>query len=286
VQPVAGTAAATTAADLAAAGARARPHTLLDDDLASRPKRPKQRVPKDMGPEEIADRIVATLLRGSGPILLSVPGTLSDAWQSSMLTISRAFVRQANGPVSVASIPYANGVVDVVRRFLGRVPEPSENVLAHVLRKLRAAAPHRPILLTGESQGAWFIADTLRADPQLAAAVTRVAVFATPGFVRLPEAVGSARLGASLLPGTAAGGSGVLDVRHTDDIVPSLFNRLHPRLLAPWVQSLTSGRGMQYPPHHYDWHGEEAARFLLTGIRPEEPAVHESTTHPMRPKRY
>ncbi|MCB0880041.1 MAG: hypothetical protein KDC46_13805, partial [Thermoleophilia bacterium] len=246
-----------------------------------RPEEPRARMPKDMSPNEIADRIVAKLLQGSGPILLCVPGTLGGAYESSMLAIAREFVHQAQGPVSVASIPYPNGVLDVATRYFGIGTEEAKNVLALVLQRLVAAAPGRPILLTGESQGAWLISDTLRDDPKLAAAVTRVAIFAKPGFVHMPTAIGSARLGASLLPATVANGSSVIEYRHTDDIVPSLFSRLRPGVFTPYLDSLLHGRGLEYPPHHYDWHGEEAARFLLTGAAPTSPLVHRSSSHPM-----
>lgn len=242
-------------------------------------------MPAGMSPSEVADRIVAKLLEGSGPILLCVPGTLGQTYQSSMLAVARSFIRQAGTPVSVASIPYRNGILDVVTRFVGAGEGSDQNVLALVLRKLHAAAPHRPILLTGESQGAWLIADTLRDDPQLAAAVTRIALFAKPGFVDLPASIGHARNGAAMLPGTASGVHGILEYRHTDDIVPSLFSRLHPGVLTPYLESLRTGRGLEYRPHHYDFHGEEAARWLLRAQQPDAPEVHRSTTHPMRAER-
>lgn len=284
VQPVPGTEAAARAAELALKLAKqsagARPHIVLDPDLASRPKEPKQGVPTSMSAGEVADRIVATLLQGSGPILLVVPGTLGTLYQTSMLATARAFARQSTGPASIAAIPYPNGVFDVVTRALKIGLDPDQNVLAHVIKKLRAAAPHRPILLAGESQGAWLIADTLRQDPSLAAAVTRVALMAKPGFVKLPASIGTARLGASMLPGTADGIDGIVEFRHTDDIVPSLFGRLRPQVFSGYVTSILAGRGLEYLPHHYDWHDEEAARWLLDGIRPERDTVHESGTHP------
>ncbi|MCW2926328.1 MAG: hypothetical protein JWM86_296, partial [Thermoleophilia bacterium] len=274
--------AAERAAAAAAAAATRRPHVLLDPDLASRTDAPKAGMP-DMPAEEIADRIVATLLQGSGPILLCVPGTLGAAYQTTMLSVARAVVRSIGGPVSVASIPYPNGIKDVVTRFFHIGTEPAHNVLAHVLRKLHAAAPQRPILLTGESQGAWLIADTLREDPTLAAAVTRIAMFAKPGFVTLPPSIGSARDGAALLAATPGGSDGILQFVHTDDIVPSLFRRLGPHVLAGYVRGfgeLLAGGQFGYSPHHYDAHGMEAARWLLLGQRPAADPVHESGTHP------
>lgn len=288
VSPVEGTEAERQAREAAERAAKARPHVLLDQDLASRATEPKAGMPDGMSPAEIADRIVAKLLQGSGPILLCVPGTLGASYQSSMLAAARAFVQAAQGPVSVASIPYPNGVVDVVTRFFGIGTDMDENVLALVLRRLRAAAPHRPILLTGESQGAWLIAETLRRDPALAAAVTRVAMFAKPGFVDLPDGIGSARAGAALLRAAPDAPTGILEFRHVDDIVPSLFAQLHPRVLGGFVQGLRdklAGGEFGYRPHHYDWHGMEAARWLLLGERPGADPEHASGTHPQRPER-
>ncbi len=284
VQPVAGTESAARAAEAAAKLAKqaagARPHVVLDPDLATRPKEPKQGLPPNMPASEVADRIVAKLLQGSGPILLVVPGTLGTLYQTSMLATARAFARHSKGPTSIAAIPYPNGVADVVTRAFRLGIGPDQNVLAHVIKKLRAAAPHRPILLAGESQGAWLIADTLEQDPSLAAAVTRVALMAKPGFVKLPSSIGTARLGASMLPGNTDGVDGIVEFRHTDDIVPSLFSRLRPQVLSGYVTSLLAGKGFEYLPHHYDWHDQEAARWLLDGIRPERDTVHASDTHP------
>ena len=287
VQPVPGTEAAARAAEqatrAAARAATARPHIVLDPDLASRPPEPRRGIPAGMSPAEVADQIVATVVQGAGPILLVVPGTLGTHYQTSMLAAARRFARDASGPTSIASIPYPNGIVDIATRTLRIGIGPEQNVLALVLRRLRDAAPHRPILLAGESQGAWLIADTLRQDASLAAAVTRVLMFAKPGFVALPASIGSARTGASLLPANASGVDGVLEFRHTDDIVPSLFTRLRPRVLGGFfamVVSALAGGSPGYTPHHYDWHDAEGARWLLEGIAPELDTVHESTTHP------
>ncbi len=284
MQPVAGTAAAQRATEQAAKAASktaaARPHIVLDPDLASRPKEPKQGMPPGMTASEVADRIVAKVLEGSGPILLMVPGTLGTLYQTSMLATARAVARTSKGPVSIAAIPYPNGVVDCVTRVLQIGIGPEQNVLAHVIKKLRAVAPDRPILLAGESQGAWMISDTLQQDPSLAAAITRVVLFAKPGFVKLPPSIGAARLGAAMLPPNISGVDGILEFRHTDDIVPSLFGHLGPHVLKGWVDSLKAGRGFEYLPHHYDWHDDEAARFLLDGIRPDAPTIHESGAHP------
>jgi hypothetical protein len=263
-------------------GSHARPHKLLDPDLEHRPAGPHDRVPAGMSVAEAADRIVAKLLQGSGPILLCVPGTLGGAYETSMLALARAFVRTAGGPVSVSSIPYPNGAIDCVTRYLHIGTGEDQNLLAQVLKRLRQLAPQRPVVLAGESQGAWLIADTLNADPTLAAMVSRVVTFALPGFVHMPASIGSARQGAATLRG---GATGDVEYRHTDDIVPSLFGRLHPGVFTPYLQSLLAGRGLAYPPHHYDWHGEEAARWLALGERPTSSLVHASTDHPPHPER-
>lgn len=234
-----------------------------------------------MSPREIADRILASLLAGQGPILLCVPGTLGAPWQSSMLATARAFVQQANGPVSIASLPYPNGIANVILRFLHIGTDQQRNVLALVLAGLREHAGGRPVLLAGESQGAWLIAETLRHDPTLAAAVTRVALFAKPGFVRMPDSVGTARSGAGMLPGSSAGDRGVVEWRHVDDVVPSLFHRLGPAVAGGYLDAIAgwmSTGEYEYPPHHYDMHGAEAARWLLLGSRPAQPA-HHSRVH-------
>ncbi|MEO6867678.1 MAG: hypothetical protein ABI200_06625 [Gaiellales bacterium] len=275
VQPVPGTDAARRAEQERAAAAARRPHVLLDPDLASRPTDPAGGLPAGMSAEEIADRIVATLLQGSGPILLCVPGTRGATYETSMLATARSFVKRAGGPVSVASIPYRNGIRDIATRMLHIGTGADDNVLAHVIRKLHAAAPERSILLTGESQGAWLIADTLCADPSLAAAVTRIAMFAKPGFVQVPDTIGSARLGA-----------GILEFRHTDDIVPSLFNRLNLMVLQGWIDTLGEWRrsgSFGYAPHHYDAHAGEAAEFLLRDAAPASDPAHHSSTHPTHP---
>jgi hypothetical protein len=281
VQPVPGTEAARQAAEQAAKHAHDRPHVLLDPDVATRPKGPKVGMVPGMSADEMAGRIVAKLLEGTGPILLCVPGTLGSAYETSMLAIARAFVQQAPGSVSVASIPYPNGAIDCVTRFFHIGTQPDRNVLALVLKRLRVAAPGRPVLLTGESQGAWLIADTLREDPELAAGVSRIAIFAKPGFVKMPASIGSAHVGAAMLhaPETV----GVLEYRHTDDIVPSLFGRLGAEVLQGELEALAGWRktgSYEYPPHHYDPHGADAARWLLEGIRPTAPTVHSSKVHP------
>jgi hypothetical protein len=281
VEPVPGTPAAQAAAEAAERAAKQRPHVLLDPDLASRPPEPKVGMPKGMDPGEIADRIVAQLLKGTGPILLCVPGTLGASFESSMLATARAFVSAADRSVSVASVPYPNGIPDVVTRFFHIGTQMDRNVLALVLKKLRTAAPNRPVLLAGESQGAWLIAETLREDPSLAAYVTRIALFAKPGFVKLPDGIGSARTGAGLLAAPAAP-TGILEYRHIDDIVPSLFNRLGIEVIKGELAALAEWRRTgeyEYPPHHYDPHGMEAARWLLLGERPTAPTVHHSRVH-------
>lgn len=226
---------------------------------------------------EIADRIIAQLLAPgqSGPILLCMPGTASGPFQSTILAVVKAMRAQLSGPMSIASIPYPNGVLDVITRFLGIGSGVDQSILALVIRRLHKYAPNRPILIVSESQGSWVVAHDLRTDPTLAAAVTRVASFSRPDFAHLPDAVGQAHAGRNLLPGSP----GIQDWVHTDDIVPALFNRLGPQVLQGYAIGLAHrmhGGEFGYAPHHYEAHGAEAARWLLTGVRPANP-VHPSS---------
>ncbi len=251
-----------------------RAHHVVDPDIAHRPSDPHDRVPDGMSVAEAADRIVATLLQGSGPILLCVPGTTGGAFEFSMLSVARAFVALAPGSVSVSSIPYRNGPVDCVTRLLRIGTSERENLLAQVLLRLHERAPNRPIVLAGESQGAWLIDDTLRENQTLAAIVSRVVLFATPGFVAKPTGVGAARQGAQLLGGDA---TGIVEYRHTDDIVPNLFANVRLGVITPLLDALLSGGGVEHLPHYYGSHGDEAARWLLFGQRPTTPLDHPST---------
>jgi hypothetical protein len=246
-----------------------RPHILLDPNLETRPAEAKTRLP-NASANEIADQIVASITRGTGPILLCVPGTLGAAFESSMLSTARAFIRQAGGPVSIVSVPYPNSVLDVGKRFLQIGVDQSQNVLALILEKLKAVAPHRKVFLAGESQGSWLISETLRARPDLGTKVERVALFAKPGFVKLPYAIGNAATGARLI-----------EWRHTDDVVQGLFNRFNKQIVSGFVsaiQGLRETGEYEYPPHHYEAHGPSAASWLLAAKRPPS-VVHESTVH-------
>lgn len=231
-----------------------------------------------LSPREQADRIIASILAGGseGPVLLCMPGTLGAAWQSSMLETAREAVRRWNGrgPLAVVSIPYNNGISDVVKRFVGIGTSETSSVLAMVIRGVHRMAPHRPILLAGESQGSWVIGHDLE-DPELAAAVTRVALFSKPGFQKAPASVGGAAAGASLLPGAP----GLVEWRHTDDIVPSLFSRIGAKVLGGYVTAfirMSMNGDFEYIPHHYDAHGAEAAAYLLDGIMPTNLVHHSS----------
>lgn len=249
----------------------------VDDATAAR-----RMAPAGLTNREQADRILAVLLKATGPVLLCMPGTLGGPWQSSMYETARAAVRQYRGPISAVSIPYNNGILDIGRRLLGIGLNERDSVLAMVIRGLHSANPGRPILVAGESQGAWAIAHDLQ-DPELAAAVTRVVLFAKPGFQALPSISGhgafggakaSARAGAAMLPGTR----GVVEFRHTDDIVPALFRHFGFNVLKGYVDGVRralSHQSFQYVPHHYEAHGQEAASYLLTGRRPAR-LVHPS----------
>lgn len=247
-------------------------HVLLGDVVDPAPT--SSAGPGGLSPSEQANRILASLLPGDGPVLLCLPGTTGAAFQSSMLTTARSFLAEMRGrPAAVVSIPYRNGIGNAVGRFFGVGTRRSQSVLALVIRGLQRHAPHRPILIVGESQGAWLAAQDLH-DPVLAGAVTRVVLFAKPGFQQLPVPIGEAVWGASMLPGP----TGLLEVRHVDDIVPSLFWRLGMPVARSYVDSFRAwGQTGEYdyPPHHYGAHGAEAAAFLARGVRPARP-VHDS----------
>jgi hypothetical protein len=231
-------------------------------------------------PREQADHILASLLAGSGPIVLGVAGTIGNAWEHAVLTTARSIMAQWHGAISFASIPYHNGVFDNVKRFFGAESDPDQNVLAMVIDGLRRNAPGRPILIVSESQGSWMVAKTLE-DPVLAGAVTRAMLFSTPGFQRQPTGVGQAAAGAATLPGP----TGVATIEHVDDIVPSLFSRLGGAVLHGYVQAFSGWlhtHDFQYVPHHYEAHGDAAAAWLLRGERPSSPR-HPSGDDPAPP---
>jgi hypothetical protein len=230
--------------------------------------------PADMSPQDEAAAILKVVLASTGPVLLCMPGTDGPAWESSMYETARAAVRMYHGQMVAVSIPYHNAVKDVIRRFFHIGTSSKDSVLALVISGIHAAQPNRPILLAGESQGSWVIGHDLQ-DPQLAADVTRVAVFAKPGFQQAPAAVGAAAAGAHLLPGRP----GYIEFRHTDDIVPSLFAHLGLDVLGGYVMAIRrwfQTGNFEYTPHHYDMHGPEAANYLLNGVMPAS-LVHSST---------
>lgn len=252
-----------------------RPHALLDE--TRRPPETPSAGALGTGAtaSQIADRILATLLNASGPVLLCMPGTLGPAWQSSVYETAREVAREyANrGAVSIVSIPYKNGVPDAIGRAIGIGTNSSGSVLALVIRGLHRYAPNRPILVVGESQGSWVAAHDLE-DPELAAMVTRVALFAKPGVQGDPAPIGGATSGARLLGGSP----GFIEFRHTDDIVPSLITRLSREVARGYqlaVRRWAATRDFEYTPHHYDMHGTEAAAYLLHGTAPVRP-VHLS----------
>ncbi|MBC7460207.1 MAG: hypothetical protein H7287_02490 [Thermoleophilia bacterium] len=255
-----------------------RPNILLDPDLMTRPLDQDRGIP-NMPVYEIADRICAELLRGTGPIVICMPGTSGGGYQTAMLATAREMIRLAGGnSMSFTSLPYPNQPIDLVKRFLGLSGGNDDCVLYQVLLRLKKFAGDRPIYLTGESLGAWYIADVLRTNPDLAAVVTRVALFAKPDFVReVPSAVlGSAHRGARMLRATGApnavSATGIVEFRHTDDIVANLFDRLGLDVLKSEFSAV--GRWIKtghytYPPHHYEVHGTDAARWLYLGERPK-----------------
>ena len=224
-------------------------------------------------PREQADRILATILNAEGPIVLCMPGTLGPAWQSSIYETARlmAHENEGKGPMTFVSIPYNNSVFDVVKRALRIGTNPQRSTLALVLEGIRKYGKRRPVYLIGESQGSWVIAHDLQ-NPRLARVVTRAVLFAKPGFQKAPDAVGPTSTGSRARTAT-----GILEIRHTDDIVPSLFRNLGSDVINGYVLALrrfAATRDFEYTPHHYDAHAADGARFLLHGIMPV------STVHP------
>jgi hypothetical protein len=267
VEPVPGTDAALAAADHAAAERAHGPHILRQPDGVEPPKGAPRGLPKGMQPQEVADRIAAALLAGTGPILLLVPGTLGTEYQTSMLALGRAALKMPPGELpSIASIPYDNGIADIATRYFGKGGKPDMNVLSLVLHRLQRVAGSRPILLAGESQGAWLIADTLRTEPELAKLVTRVAMFANPGFAKVPATIGGGT-------GQPAAATGIVQWRHIDDVVPNLFAGVFTKpVLGGFEQAfqgLFATGHYHYTPHHYDRYAPSAAQWLLEGIRPK-----------------
>lgn len=238
-------------------------HALLQtgsvEDIVHRPtSKPRSDV-------EEADRIVGALLQGSGPILLCMPGTGGKPYEGVIASTARSLIKLHGGAVSIASIPYGNGAGEIPIRFLSRK---KKTILALVIERLKRYAPNRPILLVGESQGSWAAASDLQ-DPMIAGAVTRVVLFSKPGFQQLPGAVGQAATGAASVG--LQGDPGLIEIRHNDDIVPSLFNRLNGSIISSFLSQVVGGalRGnAQYPPHKYAVHGDEAAQYLLFGRQP------------------
>jgi hypothetical protein len=239
------------------------PHALLQtgsvNDIVHRPtSKPKSDV-------EEADRIAGALLQGSGPILLCMPGTGGKPYEGVIASTARALIKLHGGAVSIASIPYGNGAGEIPIRFLSRK---KKTILALVIERLKQYAPNRPILLVGESQGSWAAASDLQ-DPAIAGAVTRGVLFSKPGFQTLPTSVGQATAGAAAVG--LRGGPGLIEIRHSDDIVPSLFNRLNGSVVGGFLNQVVGGllRGNpQYPPHKYAVHGDDAAKYLLFGEQP------------------
>lgn len=266
VQPVVGTIAAVEAEQTQELAAHHAPH-ILEQVGTEPPKGSPRGIPHGMSPTEAADRIVAQLLQGTGPIVLLVSGTLGVEYQTSMLAIGRSVLKLSNtsNAPTVASIPYDNGIGDIVSRTMGKGENPSANVLSLVLHKLKKLAANRPVYIAGESQGSWMVSDTLRKEPELAAFVSRVAIFSKPGFVPLPMSVGSAAEGA------VDGARGLVEWRQTDDIVPALFKGINASVVGSIKSALAglvkTGK-YEYPQHHYERFADDAARWLLYGVKP------------------
>ncbi len=115
-------------------------------------------------------RLILADIDWSAPaIVIWIPGT-SEYWiKQRFLDELGAKVRGAH----VTMVPYES-----TWRFSTSVPD-GESVLRGVLEEIRRRAPGRPVLLAGESQGAWIISRVLT-DPELAKVVTRAAIWGHP----------------------------------------------------------------------------------------------------------
>jgi hypothetical protein len=102
-------------------------------------------------------------------IVIWVPGTSEYFIKPSFL---KAAKRHLPG-LGVTMIPYEG-----TWRLSSSVPDGTA-VLAGVIRELRRRGDKRPIVLAGESQGAWIISNVL-ADPTLAREVARAALWGHP----------------------------------------------------------------------------------------------------------
>ncbi len=251
-----------------------RTHTLIDDRIEPGATS-SAGIVSGRTPREQADRILATILNATGPIVLCMPGTLGPAWQSSIYETARliAHERAGAGPITIVSIPYKNRVADAVKRAIRIGTDPSESTLALVLQGIEQYGNGRPVYLLGESQGSWVIAHDLQ-DPKLARVVTRVVMYAKPGIQRSPAAVGAQATGKG-----ARSSNQILEIRHTDDIVPSLFSKIGMDVIHGYAlafRRLFATHDFEYTPHHYDAHAADGAAFLLHGIRPAN-TVHPSS---------
>lgn len=118
---------------------------------------------------ERIDMVCADLDWSAPAFTIWVPGT-SEYW------IKQRFLDEllAHAPgAHVTMIPYES-----TWRFSSSVPDGAA-VLRGVLDHLQTRAPGRPILLAGESQGAWIIS-TILTDPDRARHVTSVAIWGHP----------------------------------------------------------------------------------------------------------
>lgn len=224
---------------------------------------------------EQADRILATILNSKGPIVLVVPGTNGRPYEHANYETVHSLLKHINGPAVVTNIPYDNSVIKAVQRFFHINVSNGSSIIGFVLEGINKYAPHRPVYVVGESQGSWVIADELR-NKRLAAMVKRVVFFSTPGFVKVPSAVGDA------IKGADNADSGVLKINHTDDIVPGLLFNLNIKRVTSILGTVLNGLGggdFDYTPHYYDQDGAAAGAFLATGRRPKHPnhqSEHES----------
>ncbi len=238
--------------------------------IGQAPEQPEATPPAGWSPQQVADRLLDTLLAGDGPIYIAVTGTGGASYDHAVLSTLQEVARQGSGgAATVVSLPYANGVADIGRRTLGLSGSGRDEALAIVLRELARRAPHRPVYVVAQSQGSWLVSQVLRDDPDAARAVTRAVLFSRPALAPSVDA-------------WVAAGT-LLEVNHVDDIVtgvPTALNREMLRSFAASTMDWMRGQRFSYLPHRYEPDAALAARFLLgSSLGLAEAARHHSGMH-------
>ena len=220
-------------------------------------------------------RLVLADIDLSAPaIVIWVPGS-SEYW------IKQRFLDELHADLpraDVTMIPY-----EATWRFSHSVPDGAA-VLSGVLAELRRRAPGRPVLLAGESQGAWVISTVLQ-DPAAAAQVTRTSIwghpaaapqeFGRPGTVRetnSPSDIVTIPLGPD--PGRVIQGVEALSSKHfaTGLAILGSYAVQRPDMVVKLLRAISFAipviGGEQRNAHDYDDDLGNGVAFLLAGLSP------------------